>query len=243
MNDGELLALWPCQLVKLNRDEIKRALKIGYNPYKKCNGLSPTNHDYCLWKGAKIFWKNEMHFNLGVNLWYKQRICSEGTKYKRNKDRDKIQEDAVECLMFIRHIYDKKIIFLLKDDKSIALYREIGYQIITFYHCFIEYDAGGIMLILEYCIKKKIIDISSDLGKNIEERLVYWHSKILLELYVCSFPKKGCKCYHHDLLQRLEMLLNHVHNLKQRTMHYSLSSLMLKTINLEKEDLSASYYY
>src|SRR5690348_9060171 len=99
MNDEELLALWPCRLAICNRDDIKRALKLGYDLSKECDGLSPTNHDYCLWAGARVFWKNEISFNLGVNLWYKERICFEGTKYKRNKDRDRIQEDAVECLM------------------------------------------------------------------------------------------------------------------------------------------------
>lgn len=246
MNDEELLALWPCQLAIRNRDEIKRAVELGYDLSKKCisddtgdDFIVTKSHDDCIWSQTP-----SSGCGLFTTMW--------DELFMEHSDDDLFDSDeflctnAISLLDFLYELYDGKIIFLQNDhntnkddyvteDTLYEEYKEMGYEI----NCDPDLIERGLFQFSElfvYCLEKSIVDISSGVVLEMEKEANKYID--LHEPYdIVNDDDDYISINNAYKIQKI------IYNLKQHKRHASLSDLMISNIDLEKEDLSASYYY
>jgi hypothetical protein len=237
MNDDNLLELNPCQLAKKYIDDIKLAIKLGYNLKRICNsdkdGLSHNclcNPNYITPDGTTI-----IEYNLARCIW--KHLFSHLTASQHPySGHIRVQKMIIDYLVVIKEAYDGKIIFLSMYDHMIPFYHNLGYTIFGFHRNVYSCGASGklqyCMILLQYIVNNQLIDYSSALCRKIERNLEDEYARLQFDTYT-----------DYEYMKKIINLKLLIHNSRQRENHYSLSSLLLKTIDLEKEDLSAYYYY
>lgn len=149
-------------------------------------------------------------------------------------DEDTWDQEALCLITFLNEIYKGKIVFLDPyEDGIYDDYRNDGYSIEEFFE-HVHIDAMDYLGFIKYCIDNDIILIGTIFWQMI---LLEIREKLELlrkdEIAIFQFTKR-----QWDHARKLELYMN---NLEQS--HSTLGSLIMKSINLGKEDLSAPYYY
>jgi len=224
--DSWLLKLYPCQLADKSLETIKKAVDLGYDLSKRCDKFNCHDH-YCKW--INLCWYGAGLFEA---MWYFH--IKNKKDYFNSGNRDPVKIEKIRLLSFIYELYKGKIIFLDHQDilwekyDNTEIYGIESDETVMPGNVFKDYD------LIVYCLDNGIIDIESSYANRILEMIFEAHNYSII-------------CDHIDNPElwenKFKDLKTKIHNIKQQNKHYSLGSLMVRSIDLEKEDLSASYYY